>query len=623
MTPQRRVRIAALVGIAMLTALMPTAATGQVVITPIHDIQGSGLATPVNNQFFTVQGVVVGDFQGTGGLGGFYLQEETVDHDGDQATSEGIFVFSSTAVSVGDVVRLTGRANEFPATPVNTGTTQLSSVSDLSILQSGVAVDPILISLPVPDADHFERYEGMLVAFDQDLFISEYFNYDRFNEMVLTTDRQFQPTEVAEPGSAEWAAVLASNALSRIILDDGRNAQNPSVLIHPDGAVFDLINTFRGGDIIQDVRGVLGDSFGYRIQPTQGATHVVDNPRPTTPDPIAGTLRVASFNVLNFFTTIDDGSNNCGPTGDLNCRGADTADEYDRQLAKLLVGIQALDADIIGIQEIENDIRDDDGDRAHDPVLTLVEELNKAEGGDVWAWIGELNHYNDYPVRNDIIYRISAVTPVGAPQTIADDAFDVSLPGLTEPLGRPPVAQTFRRIVDRGSRQPFTVVNNHFKSKSSSCAGVGDPIDPNGQGECNGTRVEQAEVLLDFIDLLAEDSSGVLAIGDYNSYMMEDPIETLVAGGLTNLVARFDAEPYTLVFDGQLGTLDHALATRSMLNHVKGLTIFHINVDEPDVFDYDMTFKSAGQAALFEELPYRVSDHDPVTVGLTFGGSRG
>jgi hypothetical protein len=565
----------------------------------------------------------VGDFQGAGGLGGFYLQEESADHDADPATSEGIFVFSSTAVSVGDVVQLTGTAGEFPVSPVNTGTTQLGSVSGLSILQSGVAVDPILISLPVPDADFFERYEGMLVAFDQDLYISEYFNYDRFNEVVLTTDRQFQPTEVAEPGSAEWAAVLSSNALSRIILDDGRNASNPNVLIHPDGAVFDLVNTFRGGDIIQDVIGVMGDSFGYRIQPTQGATHVVDNPRPTTPDPIDGMLRVASFNVLNFFTTIDDGSNNCGPTGDLNCRGADTTEEYDRQLAKLLVGIQALDADIIGIQEIENDIRADDGSPAHNPILTLVEELNKAERAEVWAWIGEVDHYNDYPVRNEIIYRISAVTPVGAPQTIADDAFDVSLPGITEPLGRPPVAQTFRPIVDRGSRQPFTVVVNHFKSKSSSCSGVGDPIDPNGQGECNGTRVAQAEVLLDFIDVLEETSSGVLAIGDYNSYMMEDPIETMVSGGLTNLVARFDAEPYTLVFDGQLGTLDHALATRSLLNQVKGLTIFHINVDEPDVFDYDMTFKPLGQEALFEELPYRVSDHDPVIVGLTFGGPRG
>jgi predicted extracellular nuclease len=608
---QRRIRIAALVGIAMLTALLPTGAAGQT-FTPIHDIQGSGLATPVNNQFFTVQAVVVGDFQ-VGGIGGFYLQEEAADHDADPLTSEGIFVFSSTAVAAGDVVQLTGRAGEFG------GQTQLSSVTGLSILQSGVVIDPTPISLPVADANEFERYEGMLVTFEQDLYISEYFNFDRFNEIVLTAARQFQPTEVAEPGSAEAAAVLSSNLLSRITLDDGRTSQNSNPALHPDGNVFDLTNTFRGGDILQDVTGVMGHAFNlYRIQPTQGATHVVANPRPTAPDPIDGTLRIASFNVLNFFTTLDLGVDVCGPTGNLECRGADTVAEYERQLAKLLVGIQALDADVIGIQEIENDIRADDGDRAHDPILTLVEELNEVEGPGTWAWIGELDHYNDYPIRNEMIYRPAAVSPVGSPQTIADDAFDVSLPGIVEPLGRPPVAQTFRPV--SGSQQPFTVVVNHFKSKSSSCAVLGDPNTGDGQGDCNLTRVAQAEALLDFIDVLDDTSSGVLTIGDYNSYMMEDPIDTLVAGGLTNLVARFDEEPYTLVFDGQLGTLDHALATRSMLNWVKGLTIFHINVDEPDILDYDMSFKQPAQDALFEPLPYRVSDHDPVIVGITLPG---
>jgi predicted extracellular nuclease len=608
---QRRIRIAALVGIAMLTALLPTGAAGQT-FTPIHDIQGSGLATPVNNQFFTVQAVVVGDFQ-VGGVGGFYLQEEAADHDADPLTSEGIFVFSSTAVAAGDVVQLTGRAGEFG------GQTQLSSVTGLSILQSGVVIDPTPISLPVADANDFERYEGMLVTFEQDLYISEYFNFDRFNEIVLTAARQFQPTEVAEPGSAEAAAVLSSNLLSRITLDDGRTSQNSNPALHPDGNVFDLTNTFRGGDILQDVTGVMGHAFNlYRIQPTQGATHVVANPRPTAPDAIDGTLRIASFNVLNFFTTLDLGVDVCGPTGNLECRGADTVAEYERQLAKLLVGIQALDADVIGIQEIENDIRADDGDRAHDPILTLVEELNEVEGPGTWAWIGELDHYNDYPIRNEMIYRPAAVSPVGSPQTIADDAFDVSLPGIVEPLGRPPVAQTFRPV--SGSQQPFTVVVNHFKSKSSSCAVLGDPNTGDGQGDCNLTRVAQAEALLDFIDVLDDTSSGVLTIGDYNSYMMEDPIDTLVAGGLTNLVARFDEEPYTLVFDGQLGTLDHALATRSMLNWVKGLTIFHINVDEPDILDYDMSFKQPAQDALFEPLPYRVSDHDPVIVGITLPG---
>jgi predicted extracellular nuclease len=52
------------------------------------------------------------------------------------------------------------------------------------------------------------------------------------------------------------------------------------------------------------------------------------------------------------------------------------------------------------------------------------------------------------------------------------------------------------------------------------------------------------------------------------------------------------------------------------------VTIFHINADEPDILDYDMTFKQDVQDLLYEPLPYRVSDHDPVVIGLTFGGPR-
>lgn len=239
----------------------------------------------------------------------------------------------------------------------------------------------------------------------------------------------------------------------------------------------------------------------------------------------------------------------------------------------------------------------------------------------MWTWAGETNHYNDYPVRNEIIYRVATVEPVGGPVALADEAFDATRPGDVEPLGRPPLSQTFRQIVDRGSRQPFTVVVNHFKSKGSSCADIGDPDTGDGQGNCNLTRVAQAEALLDFVAELGEESSGVLVVGDLNSYRNEDPIDTLEAGGLTDLVERFEGDDaYSYVFDGQLGYLDTALATRSMLNWVKGLTIFHINADEPDILDYDMSFKQDAQDALYEPLPYRVSDHDPVIVGITFGG---
>jgi predicted extracellular nuclease len=582
-----------------------------------------------------VEGVVVGDFQGNDfageQLGGFFLQEEQADRDSDEATSEGIFVFDPDApeVALGDVVAVTGTVEEF------FGRTEIAEVTEVvgeeSLPEEVVATT---VSLPVGDPSDHERHEGMLVEFPQDLYISEFFNFDRFGEIVVTTDRQYQGTHVAEPGPAA-NAVTAANLLARIIVDDGRESQNPDPAIHPNGDEFDLENTFRGGDILRNVTGVMDFGFSqYRIQPVhpdglvgvEGVTYSGENPRPTTPEPIAGDVRVATFNVLNFFTHLTSDGDVCGPTGDLECRGADTPEEFDRQLRKLVAGIVALDADIVGIQEIENDVlsQEVDDNRAHDAVLTLVEELNETAGGEVWAWAGEANHYNDYPVRNEIIYRPAAVEAMGEPVALADEAFDATRPGDVEPLGRPPLAQTFRQVTEGGSRQPFTVVVNHFKSKGSSCASIGDPDTGDGQANCNLTRVAQSEALLEFVDELSQDSSGVLVIGDLNSYRMEDPIRTLEESGLTDLVEQFEGEDaYTFVFDGQLGYLDTALATRSMLNWVAGLTVFHINADEPDILDYDMTFKADAQDALYEPRPYRVSDHDPVVIGLQFGGPGG
>ncbi|HKZ19115.1 MAG TPA: ExeM/NucH family extracellular endonuclease [Acidimicrobiia bacterium] len=611
-------RLALAIVIALVVTLAPLGANGQVAITKIHAVQGNGLTSPILNSTVTVDGIVVGDFQQSGGLSGFYLEEEGLDQDQDSSTSEGVFVFNSTAVAVGDHVQVAGRVTEFG------GQTQISSAT-VTNLGPGTLPTATVAALPVTALSDLERFEGMRVIFPQDLFISEFFNYDRFGEIVLTATRQYQGTHAAEPG-APANAVTAANRLARITLDDGSNLQNPTFNRHPNGAEFTLTNTFRGGDILKNVLGVLGEGFGiYRIQPTAGADYTNANPRPASPEPITGEVRVASFNVLNYFTHLDDGVNDiCGPTGNLECRGADTEVELQRQQAKLVAGIIALDADIVGIQEIENDIRDDDGNRAHDAVLTLVEALNAEEGEDVWAWVGETTHYNNYPVRNEIIYKPAAVTPIGAPVALANAAFDMTLPDEIEPVGRPPLAQIFHQVGQRGSRQPFAVVVNHFKSKSSSCADIGDPDTGDGQGECNLTRVAQSHALLDFVAELEASSSGVLVIGDLNSYAMEDPIEALKAGGLVELVEKFEgADAYSFVFDGQLGYLDTALATRSMSNWIKDLTTFHINADEPDILDYDMSFKPPAQDALYEPKPYRVSDHDPIIIGLTFGGRAG
>ncbi len=131
-------------------------------------------------------------------------------------------------------------------------------------------------------------------------------------------------------------------------------------------------------------------------------------------------------------------------------------------------------------------------------------------------------------------------------------------------------------------------------------------------------RVAQANGLLDFIATLQTTTPYVVAVGDYNAYGAEDPINTLTTGGLINqAAARVPAElRYSYVFDGQAGYLDQALTSGSLDAHVTGVTYWHINADEPSVIDYNTEFKPQD---LYSPTPYRASDHDPVLIGLAFG----
>jgi hypothetical protein len=555
--------------------------------TPIHAIQGSGATSPVSGSERVIEGVVVGDFQGTAALNGFFVQEEDADADADQQTSEGLFVFApgSAGVAAGDLVRVQGTVSEF------SGKTQLGSATNLAVCSSGASVTATVAELPVSSPAHWEPREGMLVTFPQSLSIGEYFNFDRFNEIVLTHGRQYQPTALHEPGSPAMAAAQA-NTLGRITLDDGRNAQNPDPAIHPNGAIFDLTNRFRGGDTLQNVTGVLDFAFGlYRVQPTVGAAYTAANPRPAQRDEVGGNLTVASFNVLNVFTTPN-------PPG----RGANTAEEFERQRTKIIAAITQLDADVIGLIEIENNV---------DAIANLVSGLNDAEGAGTYASVDPGVVGTDQ-IKVTFVYKPARVTPVGG-FAILDSSVD---PRFIDTKNRPALAQTFQSNESGGV---FTAVVNHLKSKGSDCNDVGDPDTGDGAGNCNLTRKKAAQALVDWLATDPTDSGDddFLIIGDLNSYAKEDPIDALLAGGYTDLVATYEGDlAYSFVFDGQLGYLDYALAGSGLVDEVTDATEWHINADEPDILDYDMTFKQPAQEALFEPNAFRSSDHDATIVGL-------
>lgn len=608
------------------------------VITPIHDIQGSGDTSSAGT--YTVEAMVVGDYQdqGSGRLRGFFIQEEDSDADADPATSEGIFVFCTTCpvpVSVGDKVSVTGASSEF------FGMSQLSAstVASVSVLSSGNPLPTAAsIQLPVPGVPsgdlalataaintYFEAFEGMLVTFPDTLSVREYFELARYGQVILSEGgRPRQFTDANTPTAAGFIEHRINLASRTVILDDTDNRQNrpsdvPNTAYYHPVPGLSTSNFFRGGDTITNLTGVLHWSFAgqggtdaWRIRPVTEAYSYAFTPvntRPAVPS-VGGSLKVASFNVLNYFLTVDTTSSNnvgtCGPSGTLDCRGADSAQELERQRTKMLSALAALDADVFGFMEMENT-------PGVEPLADIVAGLPG------YAYI-DTGAIGTDAIRLGIIYKTSTVQPVGN-YAILDSSVD---PRFIDTRNRPALAQTFEEIAT-GAR--FTVVVNHLKSKGSGC-GAGDDDTTTGQGNCNGTRTQAAQALADWLatDPTASGDSDVLIIGDLNSYAKEDPIVALQNAGYTDLVAAFGgSSAYGYVFDGQLGYLDHALANSSLNSQVAGVAEWHINADEIPLFDYNDDARDAGEASfeeesdvhpLYEPNQFRTSDHDPVIVGL-------
>ena len=583
-------------------------------LTSISSIQGPGDLSPLAGRTVTVRGVVVGDFQNVGTtsvkLNGFFVQQAVPD--ADPLTSEGIFVFApgnGTRVAVGDFVQVAGLVSEFGQTAgagaAPDSITQIAGTTEapltVNVCGSGVVVSPTPIMLPVADASTLERYEGMLVEIAQPLAVTELFELGRFGQTVLALGgRQFNPT------NGNVAATHAQNLLSRIVLDDGSSRQNPSPVPYLSTAGTD--GTRRMGDTTQKITGILSHNFAaYRIQPTVAPTFVQTNSRPAVAPAVGGALKIASFNVLNYFTTFLNGETASGQTGQgcsfgsgpasaATCRGANNLAEFQRQQAKIVAAIAGLDADVVGLMEIQNtDVATND----------LVAALNAKVGAGTYAAVNS-GVFGTDAIKVDILYKPARVRRVG--NAVLPTGTDLA--DYTAPSGRPPLAQRFSAVGNNGG---FWFVVNHLKSKGS-CPTTGD-IDL-GQGCFNVGRTQQATALNSFVDKLKlMGETDVLMMGDFNSYLLEDPTRVLEAAGNESLLKRLPAgDRYTYVFGGETGALDHAYASSSLRGQVSGVGVWHINADEPTALDYNTDFTTDDR---FAPTPFRASDHDPVLVGLS------
>jgi predicted extracellular nuclease len=604
-------------------------------VTPVSAVQGPGAVSPLVGQRVRVEAVVTSLITSRDAVDGFFVQERVAD--ADPATSEGVYVFCRTlcpaGLAGGDLVRVTGDVAEFGSAgaPTTTQVDASTAGSTITVLQSGVALPPAaVLTLPAATSteapETFERYEGMRTTISTTLAVAEYFAQAQFGEIVLEAgQRSYQYTQTNTPSVAGYAAFLADLERRRIVLDDASNDQNDAItgtvdepyLYPTDG--LSLTNRFRGGDTITGLTGVMEYAFGsWRLRPVVGQDYTFTsvNPRPTAPDPVGGRLQVASFNVLNYFADIDTTASNssgpCGPAGDDDCRGADSEAERVRQLDKIVSALTTIGADVFGLIEIQND-----SGRA---TQQIVDALNARVGAGAYDHVRTGTIGTD-AIKQAFVYDTRTVAPVGAYDllTTADD------PRFLDTRNRPSLIQTFE---ERSTGERLTVSVNHFKSKGSGC-GEGDDSPADGSGNCDRTRTDAARALVEHLegDPTGSRDPDFLIIGDLNAYARERPITTIEGAGYVNLLQQFEgADSYGYLFDGLLGDLDHALASRSLLPQVTGAGGWDVNADENPLFDYNDTVRDAGEAAferkssarpLFAPDAYRSSDHDPAIVGLS------
>ena len=561
-------------------------------IAKIHEIQGT--TDTSNTGTYTIEAIVTEVFPG---LSGFYVQEEDADTDANPLTSEGLFVFSSDSVNVGDKVEIAGNVVE------QFGQTQMNPTS-VTVVGTDALPTATTVSFPIADVADLEQYEGMLVdvqAASGDLTVTEHFNLDRFGEILLSSGgRLEQFTQNNAPSVSGFAAHLEDIAGRSILIDDGRNGQNNFPIPNARGGNnLTPTNTLRGGDTVSSVTGILGFGFGnYRVQPTEPINYQATNPRPTDAPDVGGNIKIASFNLLNYFN--GDGMGGGFPTS----RGAETFSDFQRQTEKLVTALDKLDADIIAVQEVENDY----GDGENSAIQDLLDALN-AETSRNYTYVDPgVAQLGSDAIAVGIIYDADVVQESGTAAFLnTPDTFD----GIN--TNRTPLAQSFE-VIDAANGdfgEEFTVAVNHFKSKGGT--GTGANADAgDGQGNWNQRRVDGANAVTAWLaaDPTGSSDDDVLIVGDLNAYTQEDPIAAIENAGYTNIVTG----DYSFVFSGQWGSLDHALANGSLASQVTGGAKWHINADEPDALNYSTEFNDPSLFNPNDE--FRNSDHDPLVLGL-------
>ncbi len=650
-------------------------------ITPIATLQGTGARSPFapetgnanGTDTKTTEGVVTAAYP-VGGFNGLYIQTPGADT---PDASDGIFVYGGSTnanipagIQVGDSVRVTGKIAEFfnltQIVPGAGGVVKLGS--------SLGTITPRAVAFPTTDAQR-ELLEGELIAPAGSYTISNVYQTNQYGEIGLAAgDGPLkQPTEFAsDDDAAALAAIKAENAQRAVVLDDGSTTnylQNQTTKAQP----VPWLTAANGNAVASPPRVNAKVTFNapvvldwrndaWKLQPqgqvtTNGASVAsFEDTRAQNlqPRPVGGDVKIATFNVLNYFNTTGEAyaaagplqdppvdthctyytdrqgnrisNNSCGtrgpgiasPNDGRGPRGAATAASLARQETKLARTIVNMGADVIGLEEVENSIKLPGETNRDDALARIVELLNDLEGPGTWKYVrspGEATTAaaiaEQDTIRPAFIYKPAAVTPVGQSDILfGTDQFANA---------REPLAQAFKKAGAPDS-DAFAVIVNHFKSKGDNSSpnppATGDNANSDDTGAFNGDRTRQANRLVEFADDFAAERgiSAVFLAGDFNAYSEEDPVHALEAGGF-ELIESDTPGDYSYSHSGLSGSLDHVFGNAAAVALVTGADVWEINANEPISYEYSRY--NYNITDLWEPTkPFATSDHNPEIVGL-------
>ncbi|WP_233542786.1 ExeM/NucH family extracellular endonuclease [Kocuria tytonis] len=634
---RRRAAAVSLSAVLMAAGLGVAPATAAPATTSIAAIQGTGDTTPLAGRTVTTEPAVVTAVYppGSGALGGFVIQTPGSGGTITGTTpSTGLFVYTGQApvtVQEGDAVQVTGTAGEFK------GLTQLSGdVKVTKVIKKVAPVKPVTTEW-ASTVSYRENLESMLYQPREQFRVADTYGVGRYGELGLSAGPALpaQPTDVALPGSPEAEAQAARNRAISVTLDDGTNqgfAASPTLEARTV-PYLDPQNPVEVGDRAKLTEPVIVDyrHDTWRLQPTSPVTRGTEPVRFTTSSDktprVGGQFSVASFNVLNYFTTTGqerrckggnystDGTYNVAQGCDV--RGAYDVADLQRQQAKTVTAINQLDASVVGLMEIENSVKL--GETTDEALTTLVGALNGAAGYRKWAAApvdgSQLQDVAEQDViTNAIIYQPREVQLQGDAQALGSEAG----PGGAFENARTPLAAAFTAAHGKGkaSGAPTTVVVNHFKSKGSGPKNGPNADAGDGQGAWNAARVAQAEALVEWIPELTDraGSQDVALLGDFNSYTQEDPMQVLYSAGFESAPAPTE---HTYVFGGQVGSLDHLLVSRSLQQRMTGADVWNINSGQSPLLQYAQYRTTA--LDYYRPDASASSDHDPAIAGFRAG----